>query len=307
MTDKTTAGLDRVIGEYHGDSAGPCVIFVAGIHGNEPTGIDALRRVVDTLEDDPVPFAGDLHAFRGNIPALSLGERYIDKDLNRIWNAGHVESVRRARIGALSESEDRELRRLSMAIEIAAGAARGPVLVMDLHTSSAPSVPFIVKGTGALLTRVHERLCIPLITDRQHLLNGMMLDFLESRGYATLAFEAGQHGTEESIDVHEAAVWITLEGAGAVNRTDLLRYESWQKELSVSLDGLPQKLELIHHHPITPGDGFQMLPGFQNFDSVSTGQALARDNKGTIRSPADGRIFLPLYQSVGDDGFFLVS
>jgi hypothetical protein len=43
-----------------------------------------------------------------------------------------------------------------------------------------------------------------------------------------------------------------------------------------------------------------------NFQPVIRGQLLARDRNGEIRAPENGRILLPLYQSQGSDGFFLV-
>jgi succinylglutamate desuccinylase len=49
-----------------------------------------------------------------------------------------------------------------------------------------------------------------------------------------------------------------------------------------------------------------MLPGFKNFDLVREGRKLGDDNHGSVHSPADGRIFLPLYQPAGEDAFFLV-
>jgi hypothetical protein len=65
-------------------------------------------------------------------------------------------------------------------------------------------------------------------------------------------------------------------------------------------------LELRHRHPVGPGDAFRMEPGFVNFQPVRTGQLLARDRGGEIRSPSRGRVLMPLYQAQGEDGFFLV-
>ena len=48
-----------------------------------------------------------------------------------------------------------------------------------------------------------------------------------------------------------------------------------------------------------------MVPGFENFDRIAKGQHLADDSSGPIMSPGKLRIFLPLYQGQGDDGYFL--
>ena len=305
MTDNLTAG-ERLIGEHHGGAAGPCIIVVAAIHGNEPTGIDAACRVLRSLERDSVSLCGDFYAFRGNMPALAQGVRYIRKDLNRIWKAPCIESALAAEKKGLDEFEDHELLALKRAIEGAAEKARGPVLVMDLHTSSAASVPFVVMGTGELLKNVNEQLHVPVIVDKLSLFQGMMLSYFDSQGHSTLAFEAGRHGTAESIDAHEAAIWLTLEGTGAMGGERLPQINGWRKALFSVLEDIPQELELVFRHAITREDRFEMLPGFKNYDAVSRGQALAKDRKGTITSPSNGRIFLPHYQSIGEDGFFLV-
>ncbi|MFT5998627.1 MAG: succinylglutamate desuccinylase, partial [Neolewinella sp.] len=81
---------ERIIGHYRGAEAGPLVVAIGGVHGNEPAGVLALERLFDMLEDEPrinpgFSFKGDLLALRGNLAALAAGVRFIDADLNRIW------------------------------------------------------------------------------------------------------------------------------------------------------------------------------------------------------------------------------
>jgi len=64
-------------------------------------------------------------------------------------------------------------------------------------------------------------------------------------------------------------------------------------------------VEVRHRHAIMLEDGFQMEPGFRNFQPVRRGQVLARDRAGEITARETGHILLPLYQELGDDGFFL--
>ena len=49
-----------------------------------------------------------------------------------------------------------------------------------------------------------------------------------------------------------------------------------------------------------------MKEGFVNFQRVEKGQLIASNANGEIRSPKSGFIFMPLYQSQGYDGFFIV-
>jgi succinylglutamate desuccinylase len=62
----------------------------------------------------------------------------------------------------------------------------------------------------------------------------------------------------------------------------------------------------VHHrHALWPDDGFRMEPGFANLQRIREGELLARDNHGEIRAPETGVLLMPLYQTLGDDGFFL--
>lgn len=49
-----------------------------------------------------------------------------------------------------------------------------------------------------------------------------------------------------------------------------------------------------------------MEPGFFNFKTIAKGQVLANEKKGQILSHRNARIFMPLYQKQGSDGFFII-
>ena len=75
---------ERVVGRAVGERPGPTVIVMTTMHGNEPTGLIAARRVLQRIEDDGIELRGELVALAGNLPALREGIRYIDDDLNRL-------------------------------------------------------------------------------------------------------------------------------------------------------------------------------------------------------------------------------
>jgi succinylglutamate desuccinylase len=63
---------------------------------------------------------------------------------------------------------------------------------------------------------------------------------------------------------------------------------------------------LLYHYKIRPGETFTMHKGYKNFDTVIKGEILAENEHGSILSPCPGLILMPKYQSLGDDGFFIV-
>ncbi len=77
---------ERLIGDRRSLSGGPTLVFVAGIHGNEPSGVIALQRVFQDLDQRQVSLQGRLLGLVGNLEALAQHRRYLSRDLNRIWD-----------------------------------------------------------------------------------------------------------------------------------------------------------------------------------------------------------------------------
>src|SRR5688572_33480587 len=92
------AEYEREIGRRRGEAPGPTLIAVAGVHGNEPAGVHAARRLLCALEG--VRLTGELVALCGNLRALRAGRRYLDRDLNRQWTAAGMARAAAERDGA---------------------------------------------------------------------------------------------------------------------------------------------------------------------------------------------------------------
>src|SRR5262245_17295394 len=86
------ASTPRVVGRIRGARAGPTLVFVGGMHGNEPAGVRAAARVLAGLETAAVPLSGEVVALAGNLGALAAGRRYLGRDLNRMWSPAALSS-----------------------------------------------------------------------------------------------------------------------------------------------------------------------------------------------------------------------
>ena len=71
-------------------------------------------------------------------------------------------------------------------------------------------------------------------------------------------------------------------------------------------EGLPKVTKLIHHYRIAEGEQFVMNPGYKNFQPLKAGEVVAHNEHGPITTPVDGLMLMPKYQTLGDDGFFVV-
>src|SRR5262249_4741782 len=146
---------------------------------------------------------------------------------------------------------------------------------------------------------------IPVILGLEEQIDGSLLEFINNLGHVTLGVEAGRHDLPSSIDRHEAVLWLALLTAGALDPRDVPEAEHCRELLADASKSLPHITEVRLRHAIRETDGFRMNPGYRNFQPIRKGDVLAHDRKGPVRAKESGMILLPLYQVLGDDGFFL--
>jgi succinylglutamate desuccinylase len=295
-----TAG-HHLIGSVSGLEPGPTLILLGGIHGNEPAGVLACRRVFPLLEEKQSAIRGQVVFLVGNTRALLKGSRYVDEDLNRQWTAdsnGRVSAFR------VRTSESLERLELLAQLEEVLTSARGEVHFVDLHTTSASGKPFATVGDTLRNRRFAMNFPTTIILGLEEQIDGTLLEYLNNLGALTMGFEAGQHVAESSVGHHEAVIWIAVVAAGNLRAEDVPELSRHRATLARASGGMGI-VEVRHRHPIRAEDRFRMEPGFANFQRVKKGEPLARDQRGQITACESGMVLLPLYQPLGDDGFFL--
>lgn len=294
--------ISRVLGRVPGAVAGPLLLVTAGVHGNEPAGVLAVQRVTSRVAEHRIPLRGDLVALAGNLPALEAKQRYISRDMNRLWEEDRVARWRR---GEHEEPEDAQSGELADAIEEAITAARGPVFHIDLHTTSAHGVPFAFFGDTLRNRDFALQFPVAFILGLEELVDGTLVEFVSHLGPVTIGFEGGQHDAPESVDNLEAVLWIALAATGLAKAQDIPLLGEMRARLERAAGTVPRMMEVTYRHAIAAADAFRMNPGFTNFDPIAKAQVVAEDRRGPVRAPREGLMLMPLYQAKGNDGFFL--
>ncbi len=295
----------REIGRVVGDVPGPTLIAVAGIHGNERAGVSAARRVLATLTRRHGRVRGEVVALAGNVGAMRFGVRYRERDMNRVWTKERIADVEaRARSGGPLDAEDEEQLELLGAIRAAIKRARGPVHLIDLHTTSAHGLPFVLFGDTLRQRKFTSAFPLPLVIGLEEQLDGTLTSFFTTQGLATCAVEGGQHDDPGSVDNLEAVLLLGAESAGVFGPGALTETTAAYALLERRRGDLPRVMEVVSRRAITAADEFVMEPGFLNLARARAGQLLAHDRSGPIRASKDGFVILPLYQGQGADGFF---
>ncbi len=299
---ESATGSAREIGHAGGYAAGPSLICIAGLHGNEPAGVRALKRVFDRIHHDRLELRGELAGLLGNVGAYERGVRFVDEDMNRCWNRRRVEAVDGGgRVtGSHEESEQRELlHRLQRLF----AHARGPVYLLDLHTASSDTAPFVVLGDTLRNRELARSFPLPTVLGLEEHILGTLMEYATWHGHVGIAIEGGQHTDPAAVDRHESAIWLALGFTGCLDPAVVPDRELHEQRLRRASEGIPSVLEIVHRHGAAPD--FRMREGFRNFQCVRQGTALADEGDRVIPAPATARVFLPRYQEAGDDGFFL--
>jgi len=297
--------LPRVLGDLVGQLAGPSVVIVGGLHGNEPAGIMAGRQVAAELRERGIPLRGRVVFLSGNRQASAAGLRFVRRDLDRGWTEANLKRLCALPARALGD-EDQEQRELADGIYEIERTRRGRLVVIDLHTSSGQSAPFVCFGDTLLNRRLARSLPVTAILGLEEVVDGAMAGYWTDRGHTGIAVEVGQHRDPLAVERHVAAIWLLLVATGNVRPGDVPELAQQRARLAQASAGCPAVVEVRHRHVLSPGDGFEMAPGFASFMPVTRGQVLAQDLSGPIRAAESGLLLRPRYQGQGDDGFFIV-
>lgn len=305
--------MNRVIGKYKGTEEGPLLVITAGMHGNEPAGVKALELLFKMLEVEPITnpdftYKGEIIGILGNIQAFRHGNRFVSKDMNRCWEPDYIQTIKNADITTLQD-EDFEIREILDVINVEIDRLRPEKMyLLDLHTTSSDGGIFCIATEKEESVQIAHELHAPVILGLLDGISGTTLHYFKQKNIGiptvSIAFEGGHHNDPMSVNRCIAATINFMRTIGVVrpehveNRHDHILLEYYKN--------LPEIVEVKYKYHIEDNHKWEMKPGYRNFQKIVKGEILARDNGQPVMAPMDGMILMPLYQSQGQDGFFVV-
>lgn len=307
-------GLARRIAEHASTSPGPTLIVVGGLHANEPAGIEAAQRVHARLDDRELACrAGRLVSLRGNLAALSLEapepwlrDRYIDHDLNRLFDESSAAS-------GDGSAEHHERAELVGELRGLVAESRGAAYLLDLHTVSSASPAFIALEDSLPARRFASGLPLPKILGLEEELAGLMMDYATNRlGCVSCIVEAGRHDDPRSADVHEAVVLLAMATLGMLPRSVRTTAGEVPRDVvTQAAGGRAGHFYDVRERVAVGGPDYAMQPGAMAFMPVRAGKTvLAVQDARPITASVGGLLFLPNRQAsvrIGDDAFFVIA
>lgn len=190
--------------------SGPHILILALIHGNEIAGaiaLDAMLRAGLRPERGrlTVGFA-NIDAYRRFDPHNPTASRFVDEDMNRVWDIPTLEGPRRSR-------------------ELDRARALRPLIdkadwVLDLHSMLWPSEPLTLCGRGPRGKSLALAIGTPglVVADSGHAGGRRLIDyphFTSPRGDAAAALvEAGQHWRSATVEQMQRTIAALLAHAG---------------------------------------------------------------------------------------------
>jgi len=304
----TTSEMERIRWAVGKEEDGPVLVIFAGIHGNETAGVHAIDHVAATLLDRNVDLKGKVYGITGNMKALELGVRYIDTDLNRIWETGYKKGKNSHPEISRHSVEFKESLEIKNAVEWILEkhqSTASKFVFIDLHTTSSESCAFILLNDTLANRQLARKFPVPQILGIEENIHGTLLSYINNLGHLSVGFEAGAHTDEASIKRSKAFLWLALYWLEMIKLTDS-EVQNLEDRLDIHPEVPDKYYEVKYHKIVEDNEKFRMLEGFQNFDRVEKGTPLARENGEVIEAPRTGRIFMPLYQKKGRDGFLII-
>jgi len=193
---ESSSGIPYVM-SFDSGKSGPHAVITALVHGNELSGAWAL---ITLMQQRIKPKRGllslafvNIEAFKRFDPVHPKASRYLDQDLNRLWDIARLDSMERSR----ELDRAREIRPLIESAD----------WLLDLHSMQLAAEPLLLAGLTAGGLDLAQTMGYPrlVVTDAGHRNGARMRDFGAfadaSEPQTAMLVECGQHWARSSIDI----------------------------------------------------------------------------------------------------------
>ena len=213
----------------------PEVVILGGIHGDEPCGVRAVKRL---LEERPA-VERPVKCIIANEEAIERSVRYVDEDLNRAFPGDPDADTHEGRLASELHTELRDCVTLSM------------------HSTQSYATPFAIVGqVGPVAKAVCPYISVESIVEAGDFTQGRLVEYAD-----VVEVECGLQGSEAAA---ENAYRLAREFLGTVG--------ALPSEALVERDAVPvyRISELV---PKEEGEVHEVF--VENFERVAAGEAFA--------------------------------
>lgn len=258
--------------KIEGKDPGPVSVVLAGVHGDEIPGIQALEAILLGLSID----RGTVYYGYGSPLAIERNVRYVKSDLNRMFRED----------GSLSCEERRsyEYRRSRVLMKY---LDRSDAL-LDIHASRTPeSRPFII--CEPVSDPISRYLPVDVVVSGfDRVQPGGTDHYMNRRGAMGICLECGSNEDAVAVALAERGIRNFLIAKGHISgRADVER----QTHFEATLCYRAKSERFVPEHV------------FRDFEEVRQGQRIGRDGVRDINAPYDGRVLFVRDCRRGEEAF----
>jgi succinylglutamate desuccinylase len=279
VTLPATGLIELLPSDHQHNACREALILSAGIHGNETAPIEILDRLLCELLEERWSLACPALLVLGNPPAMRAGTRFIDTNLNRLFNGAHEKpEYRHLPEAERAASLEKQCRHFIGTTQ--ARTADVKVSHYDLHT--------------AIRTSKREKFALyPYLPDRQ--VPREQLLFLQEADIDTLLLQHRRATTFSAFTAELGAESFTLELGKVMSfgKNDHSRFHGITNALRRRLSGgtptpqnkSPVEILRVVHEIINTGEHFrlQVPDDAANFTRYDSGTLIWEDDRTGYR------------------------
>lgn len=265
------SGINTLVGKL----PGPTVAIMAGVHGDEPSGLIAIREVLPTLSLK----RGKVHFITANPNAIKQNVRFTEMNMNRAFKA---ESL-------LADGQRNTYERLR-ALQIMPFLDES-VALLDLHSSTTPgSPPFVICESHS--HDVATRLPFSIVSSGWDVIHPGGTDYyMNLQGKKGICVECG----------------YLLDANGPIFAKDSIRvFLTVLGLMDGDVPPVTPNQKFIHAHFVYhTNTDFKLARKFDDFETVGVGTVIGTDGGNEVRAQEDGVIIFARNTQGKGEGFVL--
>jgi succinylglutamate desuccinylase len=264
----------------------PYVGVCGSIHGDEPCGADAIRRIADAFENGELqPAKGTVVLIHANPEATSQGRRNTAEgdDLNRLWDFEFTETLRHE-VWGYEHHRALELKKLLGELDV----------FLDLHSAGTATPPFGISNGEAPIDDIAKRVNISFLVQSWYgLADKVIIGFLKLAGVPALSVECGAHGDPGISDAAHRIAMNFLRVTGAIDD-------------GTEANGTEVRTVHVIETITKPSEEFGFGSPWTGFQQLEPGTLVGRDRVTEIRVSRPCYAVLPNEEvEVGEDVIYL--
>jgi succinylglutamate desuccinylase len=288
MTNEIGSGIWQISGTISGEH----IVVLGGVHGDEKTGIEAVKILRDMfLKGEKKIQKGKLTLILGNEEAIKMGKRGTtpENNLNRMFSDKHLAGP------VLDFYESRRAHELAPILKSAD-------ISLDIHSTSVPTVPFLPCAFSPRHEKIYRWFDAGIVlADPDFVLGGQRSttdEYVDYCGGIGICFETGYANDTSRLPAVTNGILSILADRGIIAASSPLM----PPQPSYKVYRLTRKINLT-------GSGFRYKKGFpQSFQEVKKGEIIGYHGNIPERAEEDGVIAFPRARDqwiLGHDIFFL--